>query len=188
MDTVRLARPDDAPALAAVYAPAVAGPISFELTAPAPAEMAARLAAISAHAPWLVLERAGAVVGYAYAARHRERAAYQWSVDVSVYVAPAHHRTGVGRALYAALLPMVRAQGFYVAHAGVTLPNPGSVGLHEAFGFTPVGVYPAVGYKLGAWHDVGWWRLALRDPTGEPAPPRPPAAMADDPAWTAVAA
>ena len=179
MDTIRHARLADAEALAAIYAPAVRdAATSFELVPPTAAELAARVAAIQAWAPWLVLERAGQVVGYAYAARHRDRPAYQWSVDVSVYVADAAQRTGVGRALYDRLLPMLRDQGFCVAHAGITLPNPASVRLHEACGFTPVGVYPAVGWKLGAWHDVGWWRRPLRppDPTVAPAPPGPPAA------------
>lgn len=171
MDTIRLATTADADALAAIYAPSVTGATtSFELEAPDAAEMARRLAAVLAHAPWLVLERAGAVAGFAYASRHRDRAAYQWSVDVTVYVDAAHHRTGVGRALYTDLFERLRAQGYYVAHAGITLPNDASVALHESLGFTPIGVYPAVGYKLGAWRDVGWWRLALRAPEGEPAP------------------
>lgn len=188
MDTIRMARADDAPSLAAIYAPSVAGPASFELVAPDAAEMASRLAGVLAHAPWLVLERAGVVVGYAYAARHRERAAYRWSIDTSVYIDPAHHRTGVGRALYGALLPLARAQGFYVAHAGITLPNPASVALHEAFGFEPIGVYRDVGFKLGAWHDVLWYRLALRPPDDAPAPPRTPDEMTSDPAWAALLA
>ncbi len=172
---IRLATPADAGALAAIYAPSVADTTSsFELEPPDAAEMARRLAVVLAHAPWLVLERAGELAGFAYASRHRERAAYQWSVDVSVYVAATHHRTGVARTLYAQLFTRLRAQGFYVAHAGITLPNDPSIGLHESLGFTPIGVYPAVGYKLGAWRDVGWWRLALRAPDGAPAPPRGP--------------
>ncbi|WP_437681697.1 arsinothricin resistance N-acetyltransferase ArsN1 family B [Sorangium sp. So ce131] len=186
MDTVRMAHAGDAAAVAAIYAPSVAGPTSFELEPPTAGEMAARIAGALAHAPWLVLERDGAVVGYAYGARHRDRAAYLWSVDTSVYIDAAHHRTGVGRALYRALLPLLRLQGFYVAHAGVTLPNPASVGLHEALGFEPVGVYRDVGFKQGAWRDVGWWRLALRAPDGAPAPPRTPAEMAGHPEWTAI--
>ena len=112
------------------------------------------------------------VLGYAYASRHRDRAAYQWSIDVSVYVRADAHRRGIGRALYAALLRIVTAQGFYRAYAGITLPNASSVGLHEAMGFRPVGVYRAVGYKLGAWHDVGWWDLALAAAGPAPPPPR----------------
>jgi phosphinothricin acetyltransferase len=173
MDTIRLATAADAAALAAIYAPSVtSAATSFEFEAPDAAEMARRVAAVFAHAPWLVLERGGAVAGYAYASRHGERAAYQWSVDVSAYVGRAHHRAGVGRALYTALFALLRLQGFYVAHAGITLPNDASVGLHESFGFTPVGVYRAVGYKLDAWRDVGWWRMPLREPHDTPTPPR----------------
>jgi phosphinothricin acetyltransferase len=175
MDTIRSARPGDAAAIAAIYAPSVTdAPTSFELVPPTADEMAARVAATQVYAPWLVLERGGVIAGYAYGARHRERAAYQWSVDVTVYIHADHRGAGVGRALYDALLPALRDQGFYVAHAGIALPNPASVALHERFGFTPVGVYKDVGYKLGRWIDVGWWRLALREPVADPAPPLPP--------------
>jgi phosphinothricin acetyltransferase len=174
---LRLAEPRDAAALAAIYAPSVTdSPASFEEVAPDAAEMARRLATVLAFAPWLVLDDdAEGVVGYAYAARHRERIAYQWSVDVTVYVRADQHRRGVGRALYEPLLELLRAQGFHAAHAGITLPNPASVGLHEALGFRPVARYPAVGWKQGAWHDVGWWQLELRPRTAgvAPAPPRP---------------
>jgi phosphinothricin acetyltransferase len=117
------------------------------------------------------------VAGFAYASRHSDRAAYAWSINTSVYVADGHRRRGVGRRLYDALLAAVTRQGFHVAHAGITLPNPASVGLHEALGFRPVGVYPSVGYKLGAWRDVGWWRRELRPCVGEPGPIRGVAAV-----------
>jgi L-amino acid N-acyltransferase YncA len=171
--TLRLATCDDGAALAAIYAPSVIGAAtSFELEAPDGAEMARRIAATLAYAPWLVLEDDGVIVGYAYASRHNDRAAYQWSINVSVYVAAGRQRRGVGRRLYDALLTFARRQGFHVAHAGITLPNPASVALHEAMGFRAFAVYPAVGYKDGAWRDVGWWRLELSPCTGEPAPPR----------------
>jgi len=172
MDSIRLARTGDAAAIAAIYAPSVTdASTSFELVPPGRDEMATRVAAVVAHAPWLVLTRGTELVGYAYATRHRDRAAYQWSVDTSVYVRADAQRTGVGRALYTSLLALLRLQGFFAAHAGVALPNPGSVGLHEAMGFRPIGVEPAVGYKRGAWHDVGWWQLALRERAGAPPPP-----------------
>ena len=150
-------------AIAAIYEPSVTDAVtSFEVDAPDAAEMARRIEAVLAVAPWLAcIGSAGDVVGYAYAAWHRERPAYQWSVDVTVYIRADHHRRGVGRALYGVLFDLLRLQGFCVAHAGITLPNAGSVGLHEALGFRPVGVYPAVGWKLGAWRDVGWWQLPL---------------------------
>src|SRR6202012_5725638 len=111
---------------------------------PSAAEIERRLAATLALAPWLVLVREGEGAGYADASPHRHRAAYQWSVDVSAYIDEAHRRTGVGRALYQTLFALLRIQGFFVAHAGITLPNEASVGLHESFGFGRVGVYRSV--------------------------------------------
>ena len=111
--------------------------------------------------PYLVADREGTVLGYAYASEHRSRAAYRISVDVTCYVAGTARRAGVGRALYGALIGSLAQAGFHSAHAGITLPNEASVGLHEAMGFCKVGVYREVGYKLGAYHDVGWWQRML---------------------------
>ena len=186
--TIRLAADADAAALARIYAPSIGTATSFEATAPDQAEMRARLQAVRPYAPWLVCARGDDIWGYAYAARHRDRAAYRWSIDASVYIDARYHRRGVGRALYTSLFALCGLQGFYTVHGGITLPNPASVALHEAFGFAPVGVYRAVGYKLGAWHDVGWWQLALRDRVGEPAEPRTPAELSEDPRWAAAIA
>ena len=181
---IRLATSGDGEAAARIYDPVVAQTaISFEIDPPGPAEMQRRIVQAQSFAPWLVDEREGTVRGYAYASRHRERAAYQWSVDVAVYVGEAHRRGGVGRGLYEKLLRLLRLQGFYTAHAGVTLPNDASVGLHEGLGFRPVGIYRGVGYKLDAWRDVGWWQLTLRDRAGDPAPPATMAEMARDARW-----
>ena len=181
---IRLARADDGAAAARIYDPVVARTaISFELDPPGPVEMKRRIVTVLTFAPWLVQERDGVVRGYAYASKHRERAAYQWSVDVGVYVDEEHRRSGVGNALYGKLFRLLRLQGFYTAHAGVTLPNAASVGLHESLGFRPVGVYPGVGYKLGGWHDVGWWQLELRDRAGEPSAPKSMAEMLSDSRW-----
>src|SRR4051812_1705742 len=170
---IRPASAADAEAIAAIYRPIVLDTaISFETVPPGPAEMERRIAATLEIAPWLVYEEQGKLGGYAYGSRHRERAAYQWSVDVSVYVDEAHRRRGIGRALYTALFPLLRLQGFHAAHAGVTLPNAASVALHESLGFVPVGIYRGVGYKLGAWYDVGWWQLSLRERIPDPPPPR----------------
>src|SRR5258708_38800595 len=145
----------DAAQVAAIYAPHVTGAsTSFEYAPPDADEMAARISPTLAPMPYLVLEPGGEVLGFAYASKHRERAAYQWSVDVSVYVRPDAHRRGVGRALYESLFALLRLQGFYAAHAGITLPNPASVGLHEALRFRPAGVSPSAGFKPGAWHDM----------------------------------
>jgi len=168
---VRPASAADAAAIAQIYAPYVRDTvISFEEVPPSADEMAARMADVVRTHPYLVFEAAGEVLGYAYAGPHASRAAYRWSADVSVYVAARAHRHGVGRELYTVLLDLLRQQGFHAAFAGVTLPNAGSVGLHEALGFSPIGGFPEAGFKHGAWHDVGWWRLALSDgpPAGEP--------------------
>jgi phosphinothricin acetyltransferase len=170
--SIRLAIERDAEQVADLYAPNVTDSIiSFELEPPTADEMRRRIGGTLQRYPWLVCERRGRVLGYAYAGAHGSRAAYRWSVDVSVYVHREAHRMGVGRALYASLFAVLNLQGFYNAYAGATLPNPASVGLHEAMGFRPVGVYRGVGYKRGAWHDVGWWHLALRERVGDPDPP-----------------
>ena len=134
---------------------------SFEIDPPDAAEMAARIQRCLAHFPWLVADEGGAVVGYAYASQHRVRPAYQWSVDVSAYVNEGTHRRGIGRSLYEALFRILALQGFRNAYAGITMPNEASEGFHRALGFTPVGIYRGVGYKLGRWHDVRWLERAL---------------------------
>jgi len=123
--------------------------------------MAGRIAKYAASHAWLVAEAGGRVAGYAYGSPHRERAAYASSCDVAIYVDPARARRGIGRALYDELLPRLAARGFHAAFAGIALPNDASVGLHEAMGFTPVGIYSEVGSKFGAWRDVGWWQRLL---------------------------
>jgi len=171
--TIRPADPDrDAAACAAIYAPSVEStPISFELTPPDAAEFAHRIEKYAATHQFLVAEDDGEVVGYAYACRWRERPAYDWAVEVSVYVDPARKGEGVGRALYAELLDRLRAQGFRVAVAGITLPNPASVALHERMGFASIGALREVGWKLGGWHDVGYWQLLLAPDAADPPPP-----------------
>ena len=183
-----MADTSDGAAVAAIYRPFVTDAVtSFETDPPGPADMAARIEKVLVHAPWLVCTGdSGEVTGYAYASQHRERAAYRWSVDVAVYIHAAHHRRGLGRELYEKLFALLKLQGFFVAHAGVTLPNAASVGLHESLGFVPVGVYPAVGWKFGAWLDVGWWRLPLGELVPRPAPPLSIAEARALPAWTAV--
>ena len=163
---IRLAEPRDGPALADIYRPAVTdSSISFELDPPDGEEMARRVARILERTPWLVWESDGRVLGYAYASAHRDRAAYQWSVEVSAYVHAQARRIGAARMLYTSLFAALAVQGFRNAYAGITLPNPGSVGFHTAMGFSPIGVYRGIGYKHGAWHDVGWYErpLAPRD-------------------------
>lgn len=169
--TIRFADPADAGTIAEIYRPFCEGAaVSFETVAPSAAEMIERIRKSGASFPWLVFD-AGGIAGYAYAGRHRERSAYGWAAEVSAYVAPGFRRRGVGRALYESLLATLRRLGFFKACAGIALPNPASVALHEAAGFTPVGVYRGIGYKLGAWHDVAWYQLGLQ--AERPAPPLP---------------
>ncbi|HEY6551540.1 MAG TPA: GNAT family N-acetyltransferase [Solirubrobacterales bacterium] len=169
--TTRDADPErDASGCAAIYAPHVeASATSFEERAPSSEEMASRIERISTTHPWLVAEHpSGELLGYAYACAHRERPAYRWATDVSVYVAEAQQRRGVGRALYEVLIERLRLQRFRVACAGITLPNEASVLLHQRLGFGPVGVYRGIGWKAGAWRDVGWWQLDLIPNSDEP--------------------
>jgi L-amino acid N-acyltransferase YncA len=184
---IRLATEGDAEQIAAVYAPNVTDTvISFETEAPSADEMRRRIGATLKRYPWLVCERQGRVLGYAYAGAHGSRAAYRWSVDVSVYVREGAHRRGVGRALYTSLFAALDLQGFYNAYAGATLPNPASVRLHEAMGFRPVGVYRGVGYKMGAWHDVVWWHLPLRERVANPDPPADLSSVLGSEEWEAA--
>jgi phosphinothricin acetyltransferase len=163
----------DGAACAAIYAPHVeGGAVSFEERAPEAAEMAARIERYGTSHAWLVAERKGEVVGYAYATAFNERPAYRWSASVSVYVDANAHGRGVGRALYEALFDCLRERGFRMACAGITLPNAASVSLHESLGFEQVGVNREIGWKDGAWRDVGWYQLEL-SPAGEGPPPEP---------------
>ena len=169
---VRLAESTDAAGVHAIYAPVVRDTaISFEIDPPSIEEMSRRIVSTLPKYPWLVCSDDGDILGYVYAGRHRERGAYAWSVDVTAYIHPKVHHCGIGRALYSTLLSLLALQGYTRAFAGITLPNAASVGLHEALGFSPIGVYPAVGYKLGDWHDTGWWQRALRPSSRNPATP-----------------
>jgi len=174
VSAIRVARSGDAAQLCEIYAPNVTNEfISFELEAPTVDEMRARIEKTLPTHPWLVHDESGRIAGYAYASRHRERAAYQWAADVSCYVRPEARGRGIGKALYTELLKILESQGFRNAYAGIALPNDASVKLHESVGFVPIGVYRDVGFKLGAWRDVGWWGRALRIPEAAPQPPRP---------------
>jgi len=173
--TIRDADPiRDAAACAAIYAPHVEGSaVSFEERAPDAATLAARIERYGRSHAWLVAERGGEVVGYAYATAFNERPAYRWSASVSVYVAADARGEGVGRTLYEALFERLRERGFRMACAGITLPNEASLGLHEALGFERTGVNREIGFKQGAWHDVGWFQLELTAaPDGPPPEPR----------------
>jgi L-amino acid N-acyltransferase YncA len=184
---IRLAGDSDAAAVAAIYAPFVeSNATSFEAEPPSADDIRRRIAETIVAYPWLVCESDGAIAGYAYATRHRVRAAYQWCVETSVYVHPDFHRSGVARGLYTSLFAILAAQGFVNAYAGITLPNARSVALHEALGFLPLAVYRGIGFKAGQWHDVGWWQLVLNPHPALPEPPRPLAEVRRQPEWDAL--
>lgn len=173
MTTIRDATPDDGAACAAIYAPYVTGTaITFEYEPPTPAEMAERIATAQRVHAWVVAEDDGRIVGYAYAGQYKERAAYRWSCEVSVYLESGRRRGGTGRALYEALFERLVGRGFRTAVAGMTLPNPASEGLHRALGFQLIGVYRAIGWKHDRWHDVAWTQKALVDGDGSTTEPR----------------
>jgi L-amino acid N-acyltransferase YncA len=171
---IRFAEPTDAAGILAIYAPYCESTcVSFEVIAPTVEQMQERISRITADYPWLVAEIDGQTAGYVYASRHHERAAYRWSVDVAVYIAARQQRRGVGRILYETLFSILREQGLFKVFAGVTLPNPASVGLHESLGFRSVAVYEGVGYKFGRWLDVGWWQRDLQPERDNPPEPLP---------------
>lgn len=158
---IRAASPQDAAAIAQIYGRVVTEtPASFELEPPDEAEMARRIEETSSRFPWIVWDDGG-VKGYAYATAFRARAAYRWSVEVSIYLAEEVRGRGVGKHLLDELIEQLRARGFVNVVAGITLPNPASVELFESRGFRNVGTYPKIGHKLGRWHDVGYWQLTL---------------------------
>ena len=161
---VRSATPADAPALLEIYRPFVeSSAVSFETEIPSVEEFAARISKYTDGWAWLVAEHADRCVGYAYASAHRERRAYQWSVETSAYVRPDYYRQGIARRLYLELFDVLIAKGYCNAYAGITMPNDASVGFHRSVGFEFVGVFRAVGRKFDAWHDVSWWHRRLRD-------------------------
>ena len=167
---VRLASEDDAAAIAAIYRPYVEDSrISFEETAPDASEIARRMG--SPIHPWLVIEADGLVAGYASTSPMRARAAYRWSVETGIYIAPEMQGRGLGRQLLAAHLDLLERRGFVTIVAGIALPNDASVALHERLGFTLSGIERGVGYKLGQWVDVGRWQRDLAPRTSEPAAP-----------------
>ena len=180
--TLRLATPDDGAACAAIYRPYVESTaVSFEQAPPGAAEMGSRIARTIERTPWLVAEIEGTVRAYAYASRHRERAAYDWTAETTVYVDEGFTGRGLGRATMTALLAILRLQGFHLAVAGVTLPNPRSVALHRSLGFTRIGEFDAIGFKQGRWHGVEWYGLELGPREPEPRPIRPITSLAGTP-------
>ena len=172
---IRLAHPDDAEAVAAIYAPIVLETtISFEWVPPTAEAFRERIVKTLAKYPWLVaVDASDEVAGFVYASSHRDPPSYQWSVNTSVFIRDDCRGQGVGKALYAELFRQLVTLGYYRAFAGVALPNPASVSLHESVGFKPLGVYEKVGFKFGAWRDVAWFKKDLQQDARDPSPPRP---------------
>lgn len=178
MIAIRAAQADDAAAIAAIYAPyVIGGTVSFETDPPDTRQMRTRMTASNGHYPWLVATNGdpegGGVLGYAYAGQFRDRPAYRYVVETSIYLAGATQGQGVGRLLYEALLDTLRAQGFTQAIGVIALPNDGSIRLHESVGFRRAGVYREVGYKQGRWIDVGFWQCQLNASEIPPVEPKP---------------
>ena len=160
---INFATAEDAPAIAKIYAPFVENTaVSFETIPPSADEVAKRIEALAnVQLPWLVMKDDRRLLGYAYAAKHRDREAYQWSVESSAYVDESARRSSVGRSLYTALFDILKRQGYQNVYAGTTLPNDPSIAFHKSLGFREIAVYRNVGYKLGKWHDVAWWYLRI---------------------------
>ncbi|MYD08976.1 MAG: N-acetyltransferase family protein [Chloroflexi bacterium] len=184
---IRLATTADAAAIHQIYAPIVREThISFELSVPDVAEIAARIRQTRAQYPWLVCEIDGRLAGYAYASVFRARRAYQWTTETTVYVHPDFQRRGVSRALYRSLIAVLRAQGYCNAVGVIALPNEASIRAHEAAGFRKIGVFENVGFKAGNWRHTGWWQLELRPMPEAPPPPQPIAELAREARFAAL--
>ncbi len=169
---IRIAKPEDAAAMLAIYAPYIANTsFTFETEIPSVENFAQRISQYLQQWPWLVCECDGVVAGYAYATRHRERKAYQWCTESSVYIHDDFHRKGIAAALYKALFEILQKQGFHNVYAVINLPNDPSVALHENLGFQWFATYEKVGFKLGRWKNVGWWRLVINEFIQEPPDP-----------------
>lgn len=167
---LRFAAPEDARALLAVYHQYIDTSVTFEYTLPTAEEFRDRIEDISQDYPYLVWEEDGAILGYAYAHRFHERAAYQWCAELSVYLERAAHGRGLGTKLYTALMEILRLQGVRNVYGCITVPNDKSIALHKAMGFQLVAQFHNAGYKAGAWHDVVWYEKSIAPAGGTPAP------------------
>ncbi len=169
---IRQAHTQDAGGILDIYKPYISStPFTFETTAPLLDEFAERIRSYTEKYPWLVAEDEGRIIGYAYASKHRDREAYQWCVESSVYVLEEYHSKGVAKELYSNLFGILQRCGYVNVYAGITLPNPKSISFHTKMGFEPVGIYRNIGYKLGKWHDVAWMVKTINLHGSAPASP-----------------
>ena len=172
MNMIRFAKSTDAASVLAIYAPYILNTaFTFETEVPTVENFQHRIISYQENWPWLVYEVDEFVAGYAYATKHRERAAYQWCVESSVYVHDNFQEKGIAKALYNALFEILKYQGCRNVYAGITLPNDKSVGFHKRFGFTKIADYINIGYKLNKWNTVSWWQLQLNDYSDDPVAP-----------------
>ena len=172
MTEVRLASTNDARKIIEIYSPNILNAaVSFETEVPSIEEMQKRIVICLEIFPWIVCIVDGEMAGYVYASKHRERKAYQWSCDCTIYMNDEFKGKGIGKELYHLLFKILKLQGFRNVYAGITLPNEASIALHEKCGFEKFAEYGNVGYKLGEWHTVGWWKLRLNDYDPDPPPP-----------------
>ena len=169
---IRFAVPADSTALLRIYAQYIDTPITFEYVLPSEAEFAARVADISRNYPYLICEEAGQILGYAYAHRQAERAAYQWNAELSVYLDRTCTAQGLGGRLYTTLIELLKLQNIRTVYGCVTMANEPCRKLHQKLGFELLGVYHKTGYKLGQWWDVGWYEKSIAPYDGDPEPPR----------------
>ncbi|OLZ42271.1 GCN5 family acetyltransferase [Natrinema saccharevitans] len=184
---IRVATPTDSAAARDIYAPfCESTAVTFEETPPTERELADRIESTLERHPWLVCERDGAVVGYAYAGPLRKRRAYEWVVELSVYVAASARGSSVGRALYESLFAVLERQGIRDAYAVTTVPNPETERFHESMGFERLVDFPAIGYTQDEWQDVAWWRRPLAEKSDAPDRPRPFPAVREDDDWEAL--
>ncbi|MBK9247554.1 MAG: N-acetyltransferase [Ignavibacteria bacterium] len=171
--SIRLISESDTESVLAVYAPFILNSdVTFEYEVPTVVEFAERISSHTVEFPWLVCLSGDCIVGYAYAGKHRTRAAYQWSPELTVYLSEDVQGKGIARILYETLFAILKLQGYYTVFAGVTMPNTNSEGLHKAMGFEEIGIFKKVGFKHGKWHDTKWFQLHLSEYTSSPHIPR----------------
>ena len=169
---VRVADIKDASSILEIYQPYIENTsFTFEIVVPSLDDFKKRIDEYLQNWPWLVCEDNGVIAGYAYGSKYRERTAYQWCVEVSIYIHDDFQKRGIGQALYESLLEILKVQGYRNVYAVINLPNDKSVTFHESCGFSFFALYPKVGYKLGQWKNVGWWQINLNEYNTRPAPP-----------------
>jgi Sortase and related acyltransferases len=158
----------DTEAVLKIYEPYIETPVTFECELPSLEEFQKRIYNFSCNYPYIVCEKNGEIVGYAYAHRFRERAAYDWNVELSIYISRCEHGKGIGKAMYHALIEILKLQNIINVYGGITLPNPKSEGLHKSMGFQCVGTYHDTGFKCGSWHSVEWFEKQISEYNNEP--------------------